>query len=105
MLTQRLMRNDIEIVEVSMNMAGMSPAMKYLEKVLLNKDLLHEKNPLARWCFGNVNIAVDGNENIKPMKNKSIERIDVTVSMIIAMAKAMDYEQESIYESRGLVVI
>lgn len=43
----------------------------------------------ARWNFGNVRCAVDGNENIKPMKNHSIGRIDITVAWIIAMAAAM----------------
>lgn len=105
MLTQRLMKNDIRVQEVSQSMAGLSPAMKHIEKLLLTKQLTHEKNPLARWCFGNVMIATDGNENIKPMKNKSIERIDVTVSMINAMAIAMENEMSSIYEERGLTVL
>jgi phage terminase large subunit-like protein len=105
MLTQRLMKNDINVQEVPQTMAGLSPAMKHIEKLLLTERLTHEKNPVARWCFGNVMIAIDGNENIKPMKNKSIERIDVTVSLINAMAIAMQYEMESIYESRGLVVL
>lgn len=46
----------------------------------------HPKNPCARWCFGNVRCAVDGNENMKPMKNKSIGRIDIAVAWIISMA-------------------
>lgn len=33
--------------------------------------------------------AVDGNENMKPMKNRSPGRIDIAVSWIIAMATAM----------------
>lgn len=105
MLTQKLMKNDIQVVETAQTMAGMSPAMKYLEKLLRNKELTHEKNPVARWCFGNLNIAVDGNENIKPMKNKSTDRIDVTVSLINAMAVAMNLEEESVYEDRGLIII
>jgi phage terminase large subunit-like protein len=105
MLTQQLMKKDIEVIEVSQTMGGLSPAMKHIEKLLLTDDLLHEKNPLDRWCFGNLNIAVDGNENIKPMKNKSTERIDVIVSLINAMAIAMGHEMESIYESRGMLVI
>ena len=105
MLTQQLMKKDIEVVEVAQTMAGLSPAMKFLEKLLRSKQLKHENHPVARWCFGNVSIAVDGNENIKPMKNKSIDRIDVTVSLINAMAVAMDMEQESVYEGRGLIVI
>ncbi|MEG2421178.1 MAG: hypothetical protein RSB55_06480, partial [Oscillospiraceae bacterium] len=33
--------------------------------------------------------AVDGNENKKPMKNKSTGRIDLVVAWIIAMAAAL----------------
>ena len=51
--------------------------------------MLHVHNTCARWCFGNVRCAVDGNENIKPMKNRSIGRIDITVAWIIAMATAL----------------
>ena len=51
--------------------------------------MLHVHNTCARWCFGNVRCAVDGNENMKPMKNRSTGRIDIAVAWIIAMAAAM----------------
>lgn len=105
MLTQRLKEKDVESIEVHQSMAGMSPAMKYLEKLLLTKKLLHEKHPVARWCFGNTNIAVDGNNNQKPVKSKSPEKIDITVSTINAMAIAMEYEMESVYEEHGLTIL
>jgi phage terminase large subunit-like protein len=49
-----------------------------------------------------VNIAVDGNGNIKPMKNKSIERIDLTVADINAMSVAIRMEKTNVYETRGM---
>jgi len=69
--------------------------------------MTHEANPVARWCWGNVVVAVDGNENIKPMKNRSIDRIDLTVALINAMATAMLYEnvEISVYEERGVRTI
>jgi phage terminase large subunit-like protein len=105
MLTQRLMKEGVEIVEIPQTMGGMSPSMKTIERLMKSGMLSHEKNPLARWCWGNVVVAVDGNENIKPMKNKSTERIDVTVSMINAMATAilMGEEVDSVYEKRGML--
>lgn len=104
MLTQRLMRGGMEIVEIPQNMKHMSPAMKMIEQLMKSGRLTHEVNPLARWCWGNVNIAMDGNENIKPMKNKSTDRIDLTVALINAMATAMLFEEmeESVYETRGI---
>jgi len=67
------------------------------------KEITHLKNPLDRWSFGNVIVATDGNENIKPMKNKSIERIDPTVALIDAMNGAIRLEtKRSVYEERGM---
>ncbi|OAS21147.1 terminase large subunit [Paenibacillus oryzisoli] len=107
MLTQRLMREGMNVIEVAQNMAQMSPAMKTIERLMKSGMMTHEVNPVARWCWGNTIIAVDGNENIKPMKNKSIERIDLTVALINAMATAMLYENvdSSVYEERGVRTI
>lgn len=103
MLTQRLDKAGMTIIEVSQTMAGQSPAMKELERLMKTGQYTHENHPVARWCFGNVRVAVDGNGNIKPMKNKSIEKIDLTVAEINAMAIAMLKENEaSVYERRGM---
>lgn len=88
-LTQWLMKKGLEVIEIPQTMMGMSPAMKELERLIRAHQMLHVHNTCARWNFGNVRCAVDGNENIKPMKNKSIGRIDITVAWIIAMAAAM----------------
>ena len=79
----------IQVVEIRQNMTGMSPATKQLELLLRKGMMLHEHNTAARWCFGNVRCATDGNENMKPMKNRSVGRIDIAVAWIIAMAAAM----------------
>ena len=102
MLTQELMKQDINVVEVPQNMANMSPAMKETERLLRVGEMTHEQNPLARWCFGNVNVAVDGNGNIKPMKNKSKDRIDLTVAWINGMSLAIRNEKYYIYNERGM---
>lgn len=88
-LSQRLMQGGIEVLEISQTMLGMSPATKKLEVLIRAHQMLHEHNTCARWNFGNVRCAVDGNENMKPMKNRSTGRIDITVAWIIAMATAM----------------
>jgi len=105
MLTTRLMKQSIDIVEVPQTMAGLSPAMKYMETLLRKGMLKHVANPVARWCFGNIVVAVDGNNNIKPMKNRAKERIDVIVSTINMLSVAMRIEIDSIYEDRGLTIL
>lgn len=98
MLTQQLMKKDIIVYEVPQTMPQMSPAMKELERQLREGETEHETNPCARWCFGNVRCATDGNENIKPMKNRSVDRIDVTVAWIIVTAVYLAKGQEDINE-------
>ena len=93
-LTQRLMqpkdgRRPVNVVEIPQTMLHLSPAMKEMERLIRGHEMLHVHNTCARWCFGNVRCAVDGNENIKPMKNKSTGRIDIAVAWIIAMATEM----------------
>ncbi len=88
-ITPALQDAGILVIAISQTMMGMSPAMKELEQLMRRHEMLHVHNTCARWNFGNVRCAVDGNENIKPMKNRSIGRIDITVSWIIAMATAI----------------
>ena len=92
MLTQRLMQKGLDVEEIPQNVAGMSPAMKDIERLMRQGNMLHEATPAGRWCFGNVRVAVDGNENVKPMKDRSPDRIDMTVSWIIAVAIARKRE-------------
>jgi len=95
-----------KFVEIPQTMAGMSCGMSEIERMLRAGELTHPRDPAARWSFGNVRVAIDGNNNQKPMKQKSIERIDITVSLINAMAGAIKMEpKKSVYESRGLRVI
>lgn len=88
-LTQRLTERGLTVVEIPQTMMHMSPAMKELERLIRAHEMLHVHNTCARWNFGNVRCAVDGNENMKPMKNRSIGRIDITVAWIICMAAAI----------------
>lgn len=88
-LTQRLIEIGLDVVEIPQNMMSMSPAMKELERLLRAHEMLHVHNTCARWCFGNVRCFIDGNENMKPMKNRSTGRIDIVVAWIIAVATAI----------------
>ena len=103
MMTQNLSKKGIKTIEIEQTMTGLSPGMKEIERLMRSGELTHDRNPLARWCFGNVIVATDGNENIKPMKNKSYERIDLIVALIDAMAAAIKLEKKiSAFEVRGM---
>lgn len=92
-ITQRLMPI-VETIEIPQDMRNMSPAMKEIKEGMLQHTMLHIHNTCFRWTFGNTRIAVDGNENTKPMKNRSTGRIDPVVALIIAVAVWMIYRNK-----------
>ena len=84
-ITQRLSAH-VEVIEIPQDLKNMSPAMKEIDTMMEERQLLHIHNTCFRWTFGNVRIYSDGNGNIKPLKNRSIGRIDPTVASIIVVA-------------------
>lgn len=93
--------------------ASMSAPSKEFEKLIYQKEMLHDGNPVTRWMLGNVELGTDPAGNIKPDKAKSSEKIDGIVSTIMAlgliMVQGMQLAEEgtSRYESEegGLWVI
>lgn len=101
-ITPTLQDAGIEVMAIAQTMLGMSPAMKELERMIRKREMLHVHNTCARWNFSNVRCAVDGNENIKPMKDRSIGRIDIIVAWIIAVAVWMFYKVQNPFDKSNL---
>ena len=88
------------LVQFGQGYASMSPPTKEVEKMVLAGELAHGNNPVLSWNVSNVAIRVDPAENKKPDKEKSIERIDGAVALIMAIGRAMLHrDQESIYDA------
>jgi hypothetical protein len=62
-------------------------------------------DPVTRWMAANVAVAQDPAGNLKPAKDKSTERIDGIVALIMAIGRAMvaqePYVEASLCEGRG----
>lgn len=76
-------------VMVGMGLKSMTAPMKFMESLVVNGLLVHNKNPVLRWEAGNVVADTDWAENCKPNKKKSTGRIDGIVSMLIALSLVM----------------
>ena len=50
----------------------------------MKKQLVHDANPVLRWMISNVEILTDPAGNIKLAKNKSREKIDGVVALVMA---------------------
>lgn len=103
--TDLLNNHGIQMIEVRQGAKSMSePAKSILAAVLAGK-VRHGGNPALRWCTDNLVMVPDANENIRPVKDKSTDRIDLFVGMLIAWSRAVANMGQlvSVYESRGII--
>ena len=100
-ITQRI-SPIVNTIEIPQDLKNMSPAMKEMDDMMQRHTLLHVHNTCFRWTFGNVRNYEDGNGNIKPLKNKSVGRIDPTVASIVVMAVWMIARAQDDYNKRKL---
>jgi phage terminase large subunit-like protein len=86
----------------------MSPPTKELMKLTLEEKIAHGGHPVLRWMMENIFIRTDPAGNIKPDKEKSTERIDGAVALIMALDRAICCGSDmgaSVYDERGLLIL
>jgi len=71
--------------------AGLGPAWRELEKLVLEHRLVHGGHPILRWMAGNVEVETDPAGNQKPSKRHSSERIDGMVALNMALNRWLAY--------------
>lgn len=71
---------------------SMSPALRDLESLALNKQIAHGDHPVLAMCMTNAVVQRDPADNRKLVKQKSRGRIDGAVALAIATAMAGTYE-------------
>jgi phage terminase large subunit-like protein len=65
--------------------------------------LVHGGHPVLKWMMDNIYVRIDPAGNIKLDKEKSTEKIDGAVALIMALDRAIRYlTEESIYEKHGM---
>jgi phage terminase large subunit-like protein len=72
--------------------ASMSPALRDLESLILNKKIAHGGHPVLTMCMMNATVKPDPSGNRKLDKQKSRGRIDGAVALAMAAAMAGTYE-------------
>ncbi len=83
-LTQQLLQEDgLPVVGFGQGYGAMSAPSLQVEAWIVGGKLLHGGHEVLTWQAGNVAIQTDG-QNIKPSKQRSHERIDGIVSLVMA---------------------
>jgi phage terminase large subunit-like protein len=83
-----------DMVEVRQGAKTMSSPMKQMKADLIDKKINYNNNSILKWCLSNLSIKQDENENIRPVKEKSRQRIDGAVSLIDAYCVFIEKQQE-----------
>jgi phage terminase large subunit-like protein len=93
-LALRLQDEGAAMVEFRQGFRSMAAPTRELEKLIVSRKLAHGANPVTRWMAANVAVAQDPAGNLKPAKDKSTERIDGIVALIMAIGRAMVAQEE-----------
>lgn len=83
-----------DMIEVRQGAQTMSVPMKQMKADLMDKKINYNNNPVLKWCLSNTTIKQDENDNIRPVKKQSRQRIDGTVSLIDAYVVYTQKQQE-----------
>ena len=91
-LVARLHDAGIPVKKVGQGMAVLSNPSKYIEKLILNKQIKHNGNPFVGWQLGNCECYEDVNGNIKVRKNEADKsaKVDGIIALIIASHCSLD---------------
>ena len=104
-MVQNLEDEGFTMVPFGQGFKYMSPPSKELYKLLMEGSIIHGGNPVLKWMAGNIVMRQDPAGNIKPDKEKSTEKIDGIVALIMGLDRCIRHEgsKASIYDERGII--
>ena len=104
-MVQNLEDMGFTMVPFGQGFKDMSPPSKELFKLLMEGNIIHGGNPVLKWMAGNVVMRQDPAGNIKPDKEKSVEKVDGIVASIMALDRCIRNGTGggSVYDERGVL--
>ena len=107
-MVQNLEGMGFTVVPFGQGFKDMSPPTKELMKLTLEKKIAHGGHPVLRWMADNIFVRTDPAGNIKADKEKSTERIDGVIALIMALDRAIRCGNDtsaSVYDERGILLL
>lgn len=101
----QLLGDGFAVVAVVQGFAALSAPTKEMQRLLLDGKYRHGGNPVLRWMAGNVAVRTNAEEEMRPDKEQSTERIDGIAAAINALSRALvkPEEKPSVYQTRGFL--
>lgn len=88
-IVNNLVNEGITMVPFGQGFGSMASPTAEFERLVLSENIQHYGHPIARWNAGNVTVQSDPAGNIKPDKERSVDRIDGIVAAIMGLGRAM----------------
>ncbi|GHU34934.1 terminase [Clostridia bacterium] len=106
-MTQNLEGVGLTVVPFGQGFASIAAPTRDLMQLVQEGKLRHGRHPVLDWNIGNVVAETDAHLNVKMNKKKSTEKIDGAVALVMSLARAMIQSGgiESVYDTRGVLVI
>lgn len=105
-MVQNLEDMGFTMVPFGQGFKDMSPPSKELYKLLMEGNIIHGGNPVLKWMAQNVVMRQDPAGNIKPDKERSVEKIDGIVALIMGLDRCIrSTPPTSVYDERGILFI
>jgi len=106
MMVQELEDEGFTLIPFGQGFRDMSNPTKDLMRLVLEGSLRHDRNPVLRWNMDNVFVRTDPAGNIKIDKEKSTEKVDGAVALVMALDRALKSQgADSVYDSRGFLTL
>lgn len=86
-LSNRLMADGFNMVEVRPTVLNFSEPMKDIDALVRQKRLHHTGDPVLAWMISNVVCHTDAKDNIYPRKERPENKIDGVIALIMAIAR------------------
>ncbi|WNO78754.1 terminase TerL endonuclease subunit [Streptococcus suis] len=104
-MVQNLEGIGLTMVPFGQGYKDMSPPSKELYKLMMEGKIQHGGHPVLKWMGQNVVMRQDPAGNIKPDKEKSVEKIDGIVALIMGLDRCIRHQTDegSIYDERGIL--
>lgn len=72
-------------VPYSQSIGNFTKPVRTFELLLKRGDIVIDDNPITRWCFQNVVLKEDVNQNVKPAKDNNNNKIDAVIAILEAL--------------------
>lgn len=83
----------LNMVPCSQSIGNFNKPTRELERLILSDKLVIDNNEITRFCFRNVCLKYDQNNNVKPVKYADNNKIDGVIAMLMALSGYLSEER------------